>query len=113
MLGGAASGGLNLQTPSPGAGSADRGRILLLGEGDGECSLHWLLPHARFLSPVLYHPIWDFFHLKYPLGCPSGSAGKECSCNVGDLGSIPGPLEKGMATHSSILVWRIPWTVGP
>ena len=21
------------------------------------------------------------------------------------------PLEKGMATHSSILVWRIPWTV--
>ena len=20
------------------------------------------------------------------------------------------PLEKGMATHSSILVWRIPWT---
>ena len=22
------------------------------------------------------------------------------------------PLEKGMATHSSILAWRIPWTVG-
>ena len=21
------------------------------------------------------------------------------------------PLEKGMATHSSILVWRIPWAV--
>ena len=21
------------------------------------------------------------------------------------------PLEKGMATHSSILAWRIPWTV--
>ena len=21
------------------------------------------------------------------------------------------PLEKGMATHSSILTWRIPWTV--
>ena len=20
------------------------------------------------------------------------------------------PLEKGMATHSSILIWRIPWT---
>ena len=29
---------------------------------------------------------------------------------------IPGqrdPLEKGMATHSSILVWRIPWTEEP
>ena len=23
------------------------------------------------------------------------------------------PLEKEMATHSSILVWRIPWTEGP
>ena len=23
------------------------------------------------------------------------------------------PLEEGMATHSSILVWRIPWTEEP
>ena len=23
------------------------------------------------------------------------------------------PLEKGMATHSSILAWRIPWTEQP
>ena len=23
------------------------------------------------------------------------------------------PLEKGMVTHSSILVWRIPWTEEP
>ena len=23
------------------------------------------------------------------------------------------PLENGMATHSSILAWRIPWTEGP
>ena len=31
-------------------------------------------------------------------------------------GLIPGwedPLEKGMATHSSILAWRIPWTEEP
>ena len=34
---------------------------------------------------------------------------KESACNAGDLGSIPG-LEKGKATHSSILAWRIPWT---
>ena len=43
-----------------------------------------------------------------------GSAGKESACNAGDLGSSPllgKSLEKGMATHSSILVWRIPWTV--
>ena len=24
--------------------------------------------------------------------------------------SAEGPLEEGMATHSSILAWRIPWT---
>ena len=24
-----------------------------------------------------------------------------------------GPLEDGMATHSSILAWRIPWTEWP
>ena len=33
-----------------------------------------------------------------------------------DLGSIPGqedPLEEEMATHSSILAWRIPWTEEP
>jgi len=23
------------------------------------------------------------------------------------------PLEKGMAPHSSILAWKIPWTEGP
>ena len=36
--------------------------------------------------------------------------------NAGDLGSIPGsedPLQKAMATHSSIPVWRIPWTEKP
>ena len=38
---------------------------------------------------------------------------KNLPCNVGDLGSIPGlgnPLEKGAATHSSILAWSIPQT---
>ena len=32
--------------------------------------------------------------------------------NSGDLNLIPGSgrsVEKGMATYSSILVWRIPW----
>ena len=47
-------------------------------------------------------------------GFPGGSDSKEFACNVGDLGLIPGlgnPLEEGMATHSSILAWRIPWTI--
>ena len=44
-------------------------------------------------------------------GFPCGSDGRESACNVGDLGLIPGwedPLEKGTATHSSILAWKIP-----
>ena len=48
------------------------------------------------------------------LDFPCGSAGKESACNTGDLDLIPGwqdPLEKGKAIHSSILAWRIPWTV--
>ena len=55
------------------------------------------------------------------MGFAGGSAGKETACNVGVLGSIPG-LErspgwvrslgwKRTATYSSILAWRIPWTV--
>ena len=31
---------------------------------------------------------------------------------VGSLGGED-PLEKGMATHSSVLAWRIPWTEEP
>ena len=41
----------------------------------------------------------------YP-GFPGGSDGKESAYNVGDLGSIldwEDPLEKGMATHLSML----------
>ena len=36
--------------------------------------------------------------------------------SAGDSGSIPDredPLEKEMATHSSILAWEIPWTEKP
>ena len=36
--------------------------------------------------------------------------------DIRDVGSTPGsedPLEKGMATHPSIVAWRIPWTAEP
>ena len=57
-------------------------------------------------------------------GFPGSSAGKESACYA-DLGSIPElgrspgegngyPLHysglEGMATHSTVLAWRIPWT---
>ena len=50
------------------------------------------------------------------LGFPGCSDGKESTCSAGDQGSIPGSrrsLEKGMATHSAILAWEIPWTEEP
>ena len=49
-------------------------------------------------------------------GLPWCSDGKESTFNVGDLRSVPGlgrSLKKGTAAHSSILAWRIPWTVEP
>ena len=49
-------------------------------------------------------------------GFPAGSNGEESACSAGNMGSIPGlgrsPGE-GMATHSSVLAWRIPWTEDP
>ena len=50
------------------------------------------------------------------MGFLHSSDGNESACSAGDLGSIPvsgRPLGKGMATHSSILAWRIPWTEYP
>ena len=42
------------------------------------------------------------------MGFPCSSVGKESTCNAEDLGSIlrlGRSLEKGKATHSSILAW--------
>ena len=51
--------------------------------------------------------------MRQPLrGFPGGSDAKESASSAGDLG-WEDPLEKGMATYSSILAWRIPWTEEP
>ena len=50
------------------------------------------------------------------MGFPGGSDGKEFACNAGDPSLIPeseDPLEKEMASHSSILARTIPWTEEP
>ena len=49
----------------------------------------------------------------HSVGFPGGSDSKEFTCNAGDMGSEGPwvgkiPLEKGIATHSNILAWRIP-----
>ena len=50
------------------------------------------------------------------LDFPSGSECRELAYNaetrIQSLGQED-PLEKGIATHSSILAWRIPWTEEP
>ena len=49
-------------------------------------------------------PFWGF---------PCGSDCKESAYNAGELVQSLGqevPLKKEMATHSSMLTWRIPWT---
>ena len=48
---------------------------------------------------------------------PGGSVVKNLHVNHGDAGLIPGlgrsAKKKEMATHFSILAWRIPWTEEP
>ena len=65
----------------------------------------------RCLSPVISKQVWSQMG-----GFPDDSGGKVSTCKAGDPGSIPGlgrPLEKGRATHSRILGWRIPETEEP
>ena len=50
------------------------------------------------------------------MGFPGGSAVNESTCNAETrVRSLhqEDSLEKGTATHSSILVWRISWTEEP
>ena len=81
----------------------------------------------KFISSVLYsifHRLlgilctWYLFVISIYVCFPGASDGKESACNVGDLGLVPGLQRSprslawqpiiGMATHSIILVWRIP-----
>ena len=67
---------------------------------------HW----SECFTCILFipHPTLYFSH--------QGSDSKEFAYNAGDLGLVPGSgrsLEEGMATHSRILAWRIPWTEEP
>ena len=62
---------------------------------------------------------WIYLACAGILGLSGLPSGKEFTYNGGDSGDVdlvPGledPLENGIATHSSILDWRIPWTEEP
>ena len=50
------------------------------------------------------------------MGFSGGSDCKESACNVETWVQSLGqesPVEKGMATHSSIVAWKIPWMEEP
>ena len=63
----------------------------------------------------IYIYIYIYMYMYICMYVCSGSAGKESACNMREtwvqyLG-WEDPLEKRKATQSSILAWRIPWTV--
>ena len=69
----------------------------------------WLFQHIEIHTYSLYLYIWGFL---------GGTHGKE-SASAGDVRDMSwsqgweDPLEEGMATHSSIVAWRVPWTEEP
>ena len=71
--------------------------------GPSALSLHWMLLALQLHSPAGWvRPRW--------------LSDKEPACQCKRQGSITrreDPLKKGMATHSNILAWRIPWTEEP
>ena len=66
--------------------------------------------------PRVWPKLLPVLHLLWPCadwGFPAGSETKKSACNAGDRVQSLGqedPLEKEVATHSSVLAWRIPWT---
>ena len=84
-----------------------------------DCSLPGSSVHGIFQARILewvaifffqgIFPTQGLWHCKQTL---CGSAGKESACNVGDPDSITGRSPgEGKGYHSSILAWKIPWTV--
>ena len=54
----------------------------------------------------------SLYHLSFPRGSVVNNLPVNAG-DTGDMGSIPGQedaLKEEMATHSSILAWKIPWT---
>ena len=70
--------------------------------------------YSHYIQDINYlrTNIYLILPLETKRGFLGGSNGKESAHNAGDLGQED-PLEKEMATHSSTLEWRIPWTEEP
>ena len=68
---------------------------------------------------MMWYSLKQILTICTELGFPGDAAVKNLPANAGDTGEaglIPGPgrsHEEDMATHSSILAWKIPWTEEP
>ena len=72
------------------------------------------LQYNKILNQIVQLKVIQY--CKLTIGFPGGSDYKESACNAGDLGlslDWEDLLNEGMATQSSILAWRIPWTEEP
>ena len=78
-----------------------------------------VVPWISMFGPMIWYISYHFTSLFFYTGFPNNSVGKESTCIVGDLGSIPGlgrspgegkgyPLQYSRkASHSSILLYCI------
>ena len=67
----------------------------------------------RWMELLFWEDIFIYLTSFRPKDIPGGLVVKNPPAHTGDVGSIPGlgrSPEKEMATHSSILAWRKPWT---
>ena len=79
----------------------------------------WTLAHQAPLSMEFSRQeYWNGLPFPSPRDLPNPGveprwlSGKESETPVQSLGRED-PMEKGMATHSSILAWEMPWTEDP
>ena len=61
---------------------------------------------------IVFFQVYVFYSGIHDTGFPVKSLPAMQETRVQSLGQED-PLEKGMAIHSSILAWRIPWTEEP
>ena len=74
------------------------------------CSTVPLRVHKLFIWKIIYPGALNLVQVVL--------VGKNLPANAGDIRWVEslgqeGQLEEGMASHSSVLVWRIPWTEEP
>ena len=81
----------------------------------------WVFPGGKTRRAIDYRKktleLLIYIPFIIDIGLPMWLSGKESACSAGDkwvpsLGQGDS-LEEEMATHSSILAWRIPWTEEP